>query len=832
MDKPQAAICPAIARPLIDSIKRGSRPFIGIATLFAFGLGYTPDVSAQTAFSCEPFFFLSQGTDVPANIDLNRINTANPSTTDPNFNPLLEVDTSGINFNALGFNVQNGRFYAFDRDPTIVGSQANYTLYEITTAGITSITTLDLSAQIDDTSDPNRRRLFAGGFNDAGRYFVLSNGGDLIQFDLIGDESGGGATGATIIGDTDIRDNSLASPFIPFIPDIAFNPVDGLFYGVDREDGRLKRFDATQDPPTLTVVPGVPVLSPADTEPFGAVFFDAEGTLYLYKNFVGNSANNGELLRITDVTTSPSLSSLGSARNSTQNDGAACPYTPTIQKTVSPAIVDAGGTVTYEYTIINNTSVQTNNVTFSDILGTDSTGQNFVNDGRVFVAGSLVNPFVGSTVNNFANTNTLQISNITIPARSTSVIRIDVRVPASTPASNPGDPTDRLFNQAELTGQAGGTSVTVLGVSDFPDTPNAFPDPTPLQVRRNPEIGVAKQAGTPRNIGGNLFEVDFTVRVENFGNVSLTNVELNENLQNAFLADPPNTPPATSAQLVTTGPNAPAIATTGNTAGGALQGTVSGINPNFDGGLSVTNDVNLLSAGTNLEPGDFVEVTFTVQVDPGSNLQYANTVTAVGTDPANPGTPVQDTSQDGLAVDPDADQDPTNNNDPTPINFGADLSIIKRITNVTGSSVFPAGFFDAVEDSSDPDVAAVQAAGIAPIGQIDIDPANGEPQLQSGDVVEYTVYFANGGNAAATDVEICDQIPTGTSYVANSTALNDSTNPLANQPDTSVFSNPLTPIDVPPCLPPSNNPNGAVIVGPFNVNAGAAGFLRFRVAVP
>ncbi|NEQ34703.1 MAG: DUF11 domain-containing protein, partial [Leptolyngbya sp. SIO4C5] len=108
----------------------------------------------------------------------------------------------------------------------------------------------------------------------------------------------------------------------------------------------------------------------------------------------------------------------------------------------------------------------------------------------------------------------------------------------------------------------------------------------------------------------------------------------------------------------------------------------------------------------------------------------------------------------------------------------------------------------------------------------------GSPLLQSGDVVEYTVYFVNRGNTTATDVAICDQIPAGTSYAANSTGLNDSTNPLTPQLDADVFSSPLTPVEVPPCLPPSNNPNGAVIVGPFDVGAGDAGFLRFSVEIP
>jgi len=90
------------------------------------------------------------------------------------------------------------------------------------------------------------------------------------------------------------------------------------------------------------------------------------------------------------------------------------------------------------------------------------------------------------------------------------------------------------------------------------------------------------------------------------------------------------------------------------------------VNPNFDGNLNI----NLLSGGDMLEVGEMgtiqIELTVTPSADQGP---YFNTATGQGISPA--GTTVEDDSQNGTDVDPDDpnDIDPTDNNEPTSINF-------------------------------------------------------------------------------------------------------------------------------------------------------------------
>ena len=73
-------------------------------------------------------------------------------------------------------------------------------------------------------------------------------------------------------------------------------------------------------------------------------------------------------------------------------------------KTVSPGRVEAGytGNIDYEFTYFNDGGVNSNTGLFSDVLPA----------GLTWLSGSLINPFAGTTVNSYANTNTLNISNI------------------------------------------------------------------------------------------------------------------------------------------------------------------------------------------------------------------------------------------------------------------------------------------------------------------------------------------------------------------------------------------------------------------------------------
>ena len=178
------------------------------------------------------------------------------------------------------------------------------------------------------------------------------------------------------------------------------------------------------------------------------------------------------------------------------------------------------------------------------------------------------------------------------------------------------------------------SSQTGLGVTgEAPDGEvEDHPAITGLAV---PGIGVAKSLVSLEREEAQVFEVVFAVRVENLGNVPLTNVQVTENLAATF-----------------------AMAASYNVL--SVQSAEFTVNPGFNGGA----DTNLLAAGNTLAVGASGTLTLTLRVDSGGQRgPYTNQVTGQGTSPD--GTPVTDVSQNGDDADPDDDGDGTDNNEPT-----------------------------------------------------------------------------------------------------------------------------------------------------------------------
>ncbi|NJL04355.1 MAG: hypothetical protein HC911_05455 [Chloroflexaceae bacterium] len=99
-----------------------------------------------------------------------------------------------------------------------------------------------------------------------------------------------------------------------------------------------------------------------------------------------------------------------------------------------------------------------------------------------------------------------------------------------------------------------------------------------------------------------------------------------------------------------------------------------------------TTDTNLLTAtGNTLAAGasGIIRLTFEVAFPSATTVTYTSNSTASGTRPDT--TTATDTSTDGALTDPNGDCDPTNNNEPTPINFSTDATSISLLS-FTGSS--------------------------------------------------------------------------------------------------------------------------------------------------
>ncbi len=151
----------------------------------------------------------------------------------------------------------------------------------------------------------------------------------------------------------------------------------------------------------------------------------------------------------------------------------------------------------------------------------------------------------------------------------------------------------------------------------------------------DPKLGVAKEVITFVDEGGGAAVVTFAVRLENLGNVPLSNVNANADLATAFQR-------AAFFQLL------------------SLTSSDFVVNTGFDGDTVI----DLLFAGNNLGVGESGTVELEVRVNTGGVTDtYECSSIGTGTSPA--GSPVTDTSQDGGSSDPDGNGDPGDNEDPT-----------------------------------------------------------------------------------------------------------------------------------------------------------------------
>ncbi len=183
-------------------------------------------------------------------------------------------------------------------------------------------------------------------------------------------------------------------------------------------------------------------------------------------------------------------------------------------------------------------------------------------------------------------------------------------------------------------------------------------EPTCITIPSTEEIGLAKAARSISNNQGTntdpVYQVLFEMYVENSGDVPLSNVQVIDDLTTVF-----NASEISSFSIVT----GPTVTTTSD-----LQANAS-----YDG----DSDINLLTGVEKLDPGENATISFTVEVTyntidpatvPASEFgTFNNQGTASGSAPS--GTVVTDDSDNGGIPDGNGDGDPTNDSDPTPVDF-------------------------------------------------------------------------------------------------------------------------------------------------------------------
>ncbi|WP_086688089.1 collagen binding domain-containing protein [Nostoc sp. T09] len=151
---------------------------------------------------------------------------------------------------------------------------------------------------------------------------------------------------------------------------------------------------------------------------------------------------------------------------------------------------------------------------------------------------------------------------------------------------------------------------------------------------------------------------------------------------------------------------------------------------------------------------------------------------------------------------------------------GTSLQLVKRITAIARINGQRTPYNTFVDDPNDQNDNVLRPA---PLGQYEL-----QTPVESGDEVEYTVYFRAG--QLLENLNFCDLIPAGTTYVPNSIAVNGG----GSGADRGRFFSPLTSLEQVPesnVCENRNNPNGTVIVKLGNVPSGQSGSVSFRVKI-
>ncbi|ESA37060.1 conserved repeat protein [Leptolyngbya sp. Heron Island J] len=547
----------------------------------------------------------------------------------------------------------------------------------------------------------------------------------------------------------------------------------------------------------------------------------------------------------------------------TENDPTPVQLPPTeepfigVSKRVISATTQADGDfeVVYETTVENLGNVPLNNVQLTeDLDDTYGEGAFSIIGGPTFTPQGIANEVALVPNGNFdadapvgapGDVNIL-VGNQTLDVGENSTFQFTVEV-----ESDLVTVPDTFLNQIEAVGTSpSGTTVdddSDNGVDTDPDpgdgTPGGGPnenDPTPVLLPPTPVIGVAKQVSSsviePAGTFGNATaRVTYDIVVANVGTVPLEEVQVDEDLDSVY------------------GAGAFEVVDVTLTAGA----TTLAADPGFDGIVGGNTTLLADTAGTptgTLAVGASTTFQLVVDVNTSSpNLTpplpgpYVNQVAASATDAD--GNTTNDLSDSGPVVDPDGDGDPNEpgENDPTQISFEPDLRLLKRITQLTRNGVELALEGDSADPNGDGQRLQTLSNNTLPLGLTNVSNT-----LQSGDLVEYTVFFFNIGTGTAENVEVCDELQPPSILQPGSLELSQPTvgGNLNFSPNGPLFEkDPLEPLE-PSCLSapgefPSSNAlpgpagvgagGGVVVGGPesgLNVETSAIGAFRFEIRIP
>ena len=219
---------------------------------------------------------------------------------------------------------------------------------------------------------------------------------------------------------------------------------------------------------------------------------------------------------------------------------------------------------------------------------------------------------------------------------------------------------------------------TNTGCSADPTGAGCEDDPTILTLPlADPQIGIAKTVNTPVDNGNGTFTVNYTLLVENLGNVPLYDIRITDELTTDF-----------GSNVAPGAPDAPAEFTVGTVTVGSQTGgaTVATVNGSYDGDTNTYLVTPV--AGEWMPTGSTFTISLPVTFYPdGARAPFENQGRATG-DEAEDGTADEDTedlSDDGTDPDPNGNDDPgdTGEDDPTPFDLDPQIGVAKTVNTPT-----------------------------------------------------------------------------------------------------------------------------------------------------
>ncbi|MBD2063224.1 DUF11 domain-containing protein [Funiculus sociatus GB2-A5] len=481
-----------------------------------------------------------------------------------------------------------------------------------------------------------------------------------------------------------------------------------------------------------------------------------------------------------------------------------------IQKSLTTNPVVAGSPITYNITVTNNGPSNVTGATVTDTVPAQITGVTWTCAITTGTGSCGQASGTGNAINTTVNLNSGAVATFTVQG-AISPITLSGELTNTATVTRPNDVTDPNPDN--------NTSTNTTTIQPNPVTPTGI-----KSVRLSNDADASGSVTTGDT-------VEYTITYFNGAPTPVTNLLVTDRIDTSKLRFVPGSYSFTASGAGT---------------------TVTG-NPNFNGTTdqNLTNPTSLGNLGGN---GSQVVIKFQAVITAPAGTQILNQATATST-----GGTVDLSVSDATQNEGDLPQviDDGNNqgnlpnpadDEPTVVNVGGNagnprLRLVKRITSISRGGVPLRGvnFASFVDDPTDDNDNAAGWSQLSPVG---VSQLASETSLQSGDEVEYTIYYLSDGTAPANNVRLCDPVPAATTFIPDSfgvgagISVNQSgtvaprTNVL--DADEGTFFSPLTPLPAGNACPSQTNSDGAAIVNLGNVSNQSGsnfGFVRFRVKV-